>query len=132
MTEEHPTLREFIERVIEERHLLYASRLNAIEARIAAQRDFFEAKIGARDKADSERNDVNLRSLEVARQELRSWQGSHNDLQNQLKNQQGTYITRQDLVTTTKKIEAVERLVYIAVGLAIAAQIIFAIILKPH
>ena len=69
------------------------------------------------------------KAVSIARTEMNAWKASHNDLQHQMQADRGLYITRAELAALYKKIESVERLVYIGVGIGIVLQIGFGAII---
>ena len=71
---------------------------------------------------------IEERAIEVAREELNHWKSAHNQWQQQMKDDRSMLLLKADYIREhgelSKKIVAVEHLVYIGVGLAIVFQMV--------
>jgi uncharacterized protein YprB with RNaseH-like and TPR domain len=79
-----------------------------------------EARLCGHDKI----HDAERRAIDLATSDLKAWKNAHNDLQRQIRDAQNATITRADLEQVEKRVNVIERLVYIGLGLMIAVQIV--------
>ena len=78
--------------------------------------------------AHREAHVAETRAVDIARQELSLWKDTHNNLQRQIEQSHELNLKRVDFIrehtTLSKKIDAVERLVYIGVGAAMVLEVV--------
>ena len=108
----HISLRTFVERIFDEREKQYLQSFQVLRGStsdaLAAHRETHIAEI---------------RSVDIAREELNHWKTDHNNLQKQMKDDAAEYVKSSTYQNGHKdlsdKIEGVRRLVYMGVGLCI-------------
>jgi len=102
--------------------------LEALQVRIEELEKRFAFFVSThRDTHTSEDN-----SIDRANAELNHWKSDHNNLQRQLANERKDFIGRDEHESVLKKIDAVQRLVYIGLGIAIAVSALIQFLGSPH
>ena len=75
-------------------------------------------------------HDADAKFLEVTREELNHWKGGHNDFRTALDVKIGREEYYREHALIVKKIDGVERLVYIGIGIWMAVSIAIELMLK--
>ena len=123
------TLREFIERIFDEREKQYAREFQSLQSITTAAL-----------ASHKELHALESRSVDVAREELNHWKADHNQLQKQMKDAESLFLKTVDYQTAhqslVSEIGQVRRLLYMGVGLCLglnfAAGILVTIWIKTH
>ena len=95
MSDEHPSLREFVERIIEERDRLYDARIKALDT-------YFSSRLTAMDKATQAAFASSEKAISKAEQAQADYNVRSNEFRGQLDDQAKTLMPRSEMVAILK------------------------------
>lgn len=93
---------------------------------------YCDARFSAIEATATERNATSNQALEVARQELRAWQASHNDLQRQMTEREKQLIGRSEYTTLANQVIRQGNQISMGIGIVLCVQVLIGVALAIY